>query len=161
MNIIVKKAAGVLVGAAALTAIGMGTASAATPVEAGTAAHAVGSTPAPQFSRGFNLGDYVSGTTMELVNATGDNEGMPAIGTVMQEGSTQHFEVQYEFMSTGNIYATYQLNNASTGQFLGDVEVHMSYDGYNPVQASVDLDSTGMGLLVGSAGDPNTGWIEP
>ena len=160
MNTIVKKAAGIVIGAAALAALGTGTALAATPADSGGVAAARHIAPAPQFSRGYNLGDYIPGTTMELVNATGDNEGMPAIGTVMHEGGYQHFEVQYEFASTGNIYATYQVNDASTGRFDGDVEVHMSYDGYNPVHGSVSLDSTGIGLVVGSTGDANTGWVE-
>jgi hypothetical protein len=48
----------------------------------------------------------------ELVDAYGDNEGLPEIGSTMRGNESQGFEVQYKAGGTGIVYAEYDISGS-------------------------------------------------
>ena len=117
-------AAGVLSGVAAATA------EAATPTTSHTtiAATRTGVTPTPMYSQGFTMQNKLGATTMKLVAANGDNEGLPQIGSEMLDDDTQRFEVQYVAAGKGVVDATYDIYDTYRGTLLGTVVIEMTYD---------------------------------
>ena len=109
--------AGLLAGGAATGA------QAATPTHQATAQVA----PKPLYSKRFNFGNALGVANMVLADAHGDNEGLPAVGSVLQPGDFQGFEVQYEAGGEGIVYASYDLMNRTSGAWMGHVTIKMTY----------------------------------
>jgi hypothetical protein len=116
-------ASGAATSAQAATAPGQAPAAIARTMS-GPAAHVA---PRPLYSKRFNFGNQLGAAEMKLMAASGDNEGLPPVGSVMRSGEFQAFEVQYKAGGTGVVYANYDVISTVTGNWLGNVTIKMSY----------------------------------
>jgi hypothetical protein len=122
-----------LIAAVMLTGLAVTSAAAASPAPAKEpAARALTPTarvaPAPQFSKGFHFANHLSDVTLVLTSASGDNEGLPPIGSTMKVGQDQIFEVQYLAFRTGTVNASYDAYSTYWGHYLYRFSIRMTYN---------------------------------
>ncbi|MGB8877570.1 MAG: hypothetical protein WCD11_14685 [Solirubrobacteraceae bacterium] len=134
-NISALAIAGTLAGVAATGAQAAAPGNHATGTAPAASGHSAQIAPQPQYSKRINLVDAM-GYQMKLVSAWGDNEGLPEIGSTMNDGESQAFEVQYKAFGTGFVYAKYDIIGP-WGQWLGDVTVQLSYDCFGATGAKI------------------------
>jgi hypothetical protein len=138
----IARAASTLVIAGALTAAAAASANAATPPA--PINHAAAKTqsvsqvaPQPQYSRRFTLKNGITGDQMWLLAITGDEEGTPPLRSIMHDGESQDFEVQYIAAGTGTVDATYAVSNQANGDFYGSVTIRMTYNCWGQTNTSI------------------------
>ena len=109
MKTLAVKASGVLLAAAALTAVGVGAASAATP-DTTSPAFATQQVQAAQPSRSFQVYNLTNnGNELKVADLSGpDWAGHPPIGSTLRNGQAWDFAVNYDFANTNP--TTLQLN---------------------------------------------------
>lgn len=141
-----------------LVGVGAGVACAATPPVSPPAS--VGS------SIGIHLTDG-SLDTLVLTSVSGDNEGVPSVGSVLHPGiGDQDFEVTFRAAKKTTVTADYDVQDA-TGASIGTAAIKLSDDAIGDTSGSgtftasdgsslpLKLDSTGSGFsVVGSSGAP-------
>jgi hypothetical protein len=139
--------AGVMTAVAALAAVAAPSALAAT-----AAAHAQLSPESSRRVTVTNLSQY----TLKLVKVEGDKrfEGRPADGSTIAPGYSQHFEVQYVYLSTQRDRAFYNVFNSS-GTKVGTFEAYMTLasNGYSDPVLSVDCSAYGTGTSCSKDGN--------
>jgi hypothetical protein len=158
------KAAAVLVATGALFALGTGMASAATPGPSGSypsaATPAIAHTVLGKSSTGIWLYNN-SADNLVLQSVSGDNAGVPAVGSELQSGvGHQDFEVVFRAAKTTTVTATYQVQDA-TGADIGTATVKLWNNavGMTGVNSSFSS-STGGSLPLETAYINNTGNYE-
>lgn len=140
--------AAVVVTGAAMLCIGSGIAAAA-PAPAVVGAVSAGHHLMPgSTSSGIHLQSYSQYANFVLTGVSGENDGVPAVGTSIRANSTDSmdFEVTYRFAKTTTVTAEFdviEMNDQMQEAKVGTMEAKFSVDGWDDPSTTVTYTQSG------------------